>query len=165
MSTAPPDYLNTTVVDRDTAVSAEILANNGFFPDIALRDFMTRFDVDDSYSVEHRLQCLSESMRQINRESQDKMTEWNQGGYLTLFAVPQGFTGQCPERVQHYRDAVYCHTLMLLMERYRATDTTAAAESKAQRREQRADYWRSEYIRHTHALLESEGSELRAAVL
>lgn len=171
MSTLPPSFLTSDIQSRDEAVADVVVNNIAFFPAIKLVDFMERYQVDDNYSVQRRLQCLSESVRQINSELKKQRLEWRRDGYLSLDNIPQDTLTAVDTEisdkvlVQAYFDAVCCFALKLLNERFGSTDTTQAASQKITKLEGVIDHWTGEYIRHVHFLLGDEGSTIEVKAI
>ncbi|RVU83826.1 hypothetical protein EOL70_13440 [Leucothrix sargassi] len=166
MSTLPPSFLTTDIQPRDEAVADVVVNNIAFFPTIKLVDFMERYQVDDNYSVNRRVQCLSEAIRQINGELKEQRAKWLHDEYLSLDDVPQDTLTAVDTEisdkvlVQAYFDAVCCFALKILNERFAATDTTQAASQKISKSEGVIDHWTGDYIRHVHFLLGDEGATM-----
>lgn len=171
MSTLPPSFLTTDIQPRDEAVADVVVGNIPFFPNIALGDFMDRFHVDDNYSVNRRVQCLKEAVRQINAELKEQTRQWMLVQHKTLTDVPQDLVTitdtEVSEKVlvQAYFDAVCCYALKILNERFSATDTTKAASQKISQSEGAVDHWTGEYIRHVHFLLGNEGTTMEVKAI
>ncbi len=163
----PPDFLGNHLVDRNDnpRVNETVLENDGFFPDIALADFQKFHQVNDDYSLDHRIDCLNDAMLHLNGELRDAQCDWVRNGYPDLDSVPQGYIGDSPEKVAAYRRAVYCFALMLMAERFRSTDTTQHGSNKAFNPEGSADTWQRHYNRHVYAVLGQPGVEMEGDVI
>lgn len=172
MSTTPPSFLTDSIVDPNESVADSLVVNDGFCPDISLQDWMTKYQINDDYSAERRLQCLSESVRQVNSDIKARRLYWQDAGYSTLDQVPErpddeDNKGALPyqPRIDAYHDAVYCFALKLLAERYRATDTNQAASAKASEYAGQVDYWNAEYIRHTRFVNDDVAATLEGSLI
>ena len=89
MSTAPPSFLTDSIVDPDESVVDSLVVNDGFYPDISLKDLRSKYQVSDDYSAQRRLQCLTEGVRQVNSDIEAKKLYWLSLGYSKLELVPE----------------------------------------------------------------------------
>lgn len=118
---ASPENLRagTAFVGQHT-VSAEqnaILANDGWFPNISLRDFRLRRQIDDSHADERLIDVLQAAMAQVNAE----LENWQCSHallYADLLSVPSAQLGECSTKVLAYHRAVYSTAQALLNHRY-----------------------------------------------
>jgi hypothetical protein len=124
------------------------LPNMEFFPDIALRDFQSRYRVDNGAGEDRQIQALQQAMTRINREllddsAMEEGTNWVcqqvRNGFFSLETVPANHYGDCNEKVMQYRTAVYAHAKARLVERYRDTQTTRLGHDRADDLELTAD--------------------------
>jgi hypothetical protein len=133
---------------------AIVLANMDFFPDIHLRDFQTRYKVDNSHGEDKQIQSLQNAMHRINKQLLDDMatekrTNWVceqvRKGYLTLDKVPSMHYGNCSEKVSQYLTAIYALAKANLVSKYRDIDTTRRhGQEKAAELESTEDDYRQE---------------------
>lgn len=189
---ALPDYL-TALTDKDIRRehhADDVIESTDFWPAIYPAEFSRCFDVDDSFAPQRRIEKLVAAVHQINMEANESACSWVRCGYETLTTVPQVYTDikltttplpaidadtdteapaartvEIQPLVFAYRSAVYCFAMYLLCKRYRATDTTDAADDKALTMEARAEEWRVEYFRHINTLTGADGAESEVAVI
>lgn len=129
---ANPDAVrNGTPFVGQATVNGEnvLLANDGWFPDVSLRDFRLRRQLDDSAHADERLlDVLQQAMAQINEE----LAEWQCAHalrYASLADVPSPQLGGCSTKVLAYHRAVYSTAQAILNRRYWASaDSTAKAQ-------------------------------------
>ncbi len=160
-----PDYLADSSASGAGAEPV-LLENNGFFPVISLRDFESRYQVDDSYQEDRRIDLLLQATREANRELQEKVCEWIQAGHFDLASVQtMGFVGNCDDLVAEYRNAVYACAAAKMNAVYRGTDTKEYAVPRAKAMEETAAHHHNQYRQSLLALLGSDATGLTAELL
>ncbi len=142
---ANPDRLRngTPFVGQHTVNETEpTLGNDGWFPDIEVRDFRLRRQIADNHATERLVDVLQLAMAQINSELQCQ--HWL--GYDSLAAMPSPELGGCSTKVLHYRTAVYSTAQAILNHRYWAVaDTTGKAQSLESLTESADEYQRERW--------------------
>jgi hypothetical protein len=117
---ANPDNLRagTPFVGQHTvAENAPTLQNDGWFPDVSLRDFRLRRQIDDSHADERLIDVLQQAMAQVN----DELENWQCSHallYSDLHKVPSAQLGGCSTKVLAYHRAVYSTAQAILNHRY-----------------------------------------------
>lgn len=121
----------TPFVGQSTVNETEpMLANDGWFPDIYVRDFRLCQQIDDSHATERLVNVLTLAMARINAELEPWRCE-HAKQYDSLADVPSPKLGECSTKTIHYRTAVYCTAHSLLNHRYWAiADTTGKAPDR-----------------------------------
>lgn len=123
-----PKAEGSAFIGQNTQDDSTVLDNESFYPSISVRDFQTRFSVDNSFELDRQIHCLQLAISRTNNE----LTEWSceqvRQGFNTLEDVPSPQQGNCSEKVMHYHNAVYVHAMSLLTRRYMAAaDSTGKA--------------------------------------
>ena len=122
-----------------------VLANDGWFPNISLRDFRLRRQIDDSHADERLIDVLQAAMAQVNAE----LENWQCSHallYADLQSVPSVQLGGCSTKVLAYHRAVYSTAQALLNHRYWAVaDSTGKAQSLESRTDSADEYQRERW--------------------
>jgi hypothetical protein len=136
----------TPFVGQSTVNETEpAIANDGWFPDIDMRDFRLRRQISDSHAAERLADVLQLAMAQVNTELQNWQCQHGQR-YDSLAAMPSPELGGCSTKVLHYRTAVYSTAQAILNHRYWAVaDTTGKAQSLESLTESADEYQRERW--------------------
>jgi len=131
-STAIPEHLDimsSFIAIADTTVPAQpanatIVRNDGWFPDINLKDLREAMRLDGTVTLERLRLATVDAIASIN----DELRAWKAGrcaqGHADLASVPADQTDGVSAHVLRYRRAVYNLTRADLTEQYRAYDVT-----------------------------------------
>lgn len=104
--------------------NATIVRNDGWFPDIDLKDLREAMRLDGTVTLERLRLATVDAIASIN----DELRAWKAGrcaqAYADLASVPADQTDGVSAHVLRYRRAVYNLTRADLTEQYRAYDVT-----------------------------------------
>ena len=136
----PPFKADPTLVRAGSAFAGQAtvsetdftLANDGWFPDISLKDFRTRRQIDDNHASERLIDVLQWAMGQVNKELKEWHCQQVRKGYESLVQVPSALLGQCSTKVLDYLCAVYSTAQARLNHRYWAVADTVGRTVGAQ---------------------------------
>lgn len=107
-----------------------MLENDGWFPDIAIRDFRLRRQIDDTHADERLIDVLQAALAQVNTELTDYQCQ-HVNNYPSLAAVPSAQLGGCSTKVLAYTRAVYSTAQAILNHRFwTVSDTTGKAPNR-----------------------------------
>lgn len=144
------------------------LGNDGFFPEIWLRDFEESYTVNNTHTESRKLRQLQNAMQETNDELEEQVCEWTKKGYYALAEVPQDTlkdSVSCGLFLRIYRQAVYAKAMQMLNDRYRDTDTTEYAVPKADNMEETADHYEYEYRLCIRKLTGRQGTSVFAELI
>ena len=113
---------------RNKTFDETVVANNGFYPDIALGDVQTIFRVPTTLATQTVTHELTVALFDINKALMAKQQEWLAAGFNTLAQVDeydQGF------RSTLYLEAVACRTKAFLLRDYQTFSRRDVAENLA----------------------------------
>lgn len=109
-----------------------VIANDGFFPDIDVEAAMAAMRQDGTVTPERLRGALVEAVLSVN----DGLKVWRAGqlaaGHTALEAVPATQVDGKSAHLHRYLRAVHCEARAGLIERYRDYDATAAGDRKAE---------------------------------
>ncbi|CAN0621059.1 Phage head protein [Burkholderia multivorans] len=113
---------------------ADVIENNGFFPDVSIAALRATTRLDGTVTYERVRDATIDAIRSANAE----LKAWRAqaaAGYATLADVPAEQIGGASEFVSLYLRAVYNLAHADLTERYRDLDTTKSGGQNADRLE------------------------------
>ncbi|RQS60406.1 head completion/stabilization protein [Burkholderia sp. Bp8986] len=110
---------------------ADVIENNGFFPDISISELRGVTRLDGTVTHERVREATIDAIRSVNAELKTWRAQVG-AGYATLADVPAETIGGVSELVSLYRRAVYNLAHADLTERYRDLDTTKSGGQKAE---------------------------------
>lgn len=105
------------------------LKNNGFYPDIDLERARAALRLDGSVTDDRLEQAAISAVIEINADLNPLAEKYSE--YATLAAVPADEINGDSVMLHLYRRAVYCNIGAELAERYRAYDSTAQGNQRA----------------------------------
>ncbi|REE92648.1 head completion/stabilization protein [Cupriavidus plantarum] len=114
------------------ASGQNVIANDGFFPDIDVDAATAGMRQDGTVTAERLRAALAEAALSVNQDLSAWRALQTEAGYATLAAVPSPQIDGQPAHVHRYLRAIYCETRAGLIERYRDYDATAAGDRKAE---------------------------------
>jgi len=114
------------------AAGQNLIANDGFFPDIDVDTATEAMRQDGTVTAERLRGALVEAALSVNADLAMWRAEQQAAGYATLEAVPAVQIDGKSAHVHRYLRAVYCEARAGLIERYRDYDATAAGDRKAE---------------------------------
>jgi hypothetical protein len=116
----------------DTPANADKLTNDGWFPDIDLRDLREAMRLDGTVTYERLRPSALDAMLSINAELGSWQAAQVATGYADLAGVPAPMLNGESAHVQRYRRAVYNLVRADLTEQYRGFDSTKTGGQKAE---------------------------------
>lgn len=119
------DYLQSRTDEQETG--ADIITNDGFYPDISITEFRNRSRIDGTVTTARAKDALIEAMATVN----DELTAFKTTADSTaLSACESSVINGESLLVYRYKRAVHCLATANLYERYASYDTTADGEKK-----------------------------------
>jgi hypothetical protein len=115
-----------------TQSDAATLTNDGWFPDIDLRDLRESMRLDGTVTDERLRPATLEAMASINAELASWQMAQRAAGYTDLANVPAPRINAESTHLLRYRRAVYHLTRSDLTEQYRAYDSTKSGGQRAE---------------------------------
>ena len=116
ISTAPP-------------VSASIVENDGFYPDINLPQMRDAMRLDGTVTDPRLSQAVVAAVIHVNNALRDWKLAKIAAGYASMASVPADRINRESVLLAHYKRAVYSTAKADLIERYRDYDSTASSVS------------------------------------
>jgi hypothetical protein len=140
----------------------EVVINNGFFPDLKLQDLHDRYAIDQSLAKKRQNYLLKSAMLHVNIDLDRRYCDWSRRDYDALSDVPQQQYGDEGELTSFYLTAVFAKTMQLLLERYRATDTSRYGLKKAEAKDidQTGDEYEAEYRQAIRNIIGQRGQSI-----
>lgn len=137
----------------------QIIANDGWFPDMDPAQVRTACRLDGTVTAEHLLPALQNAMLTVNAELQDwadeQRTRW---GYAKLDDVPAPQVGGESAKLLHYRRAVYASLQADLVQTYRGMPAIATG-NKIDRESEDLQQTAGDYLRQLrNAISDIRGS-------
>ena len=105
-----------------------IIANDGFFPDISVPEFIAVARITDEYRDETIQSALRNSMLECSKALAQAKARW-QPDYATLAAIPAGQVGGKHNLIQKYCTAVYAWAKCYLLREYPTMNRKKEAEN------------------------------------
>ena len=117
--------------DPETSGKEFIVANDGWFPDIDLKDLRDAMRLDGTVTYTRLKQAVVAAILYVNAELQSwKNTSGD--GYRNMESLPTAVIDTESILIISYKRAVYCMAKADLIERYRDYDTTGEGNKKAE---------------------------------
>lgn len=112
--------LGTPFVGQQTVAASgpQLLANDGWFPDIDLADFRTVRQIDDTHSQPRVVDVMRQAMAQVNHELAIWKAQQLCAGVADLATVTSPKLGDKSTKVMAYCRAVYSTAQAILNHRY-----------------------------------------------
>ncbi|HIB8991117.1 TPA: head completion/stabilization protein [Citrobacter braakii] len=128
-----PDELQDVpgVVIPAPEVSATVIANTFFFPDVDPKRIRELMRLEQTVSDARLRNAIKSGMAETNAELYDYRARQIAAGFKQLADVPAEEIDGESERVFHYLSAVTAMTTATLYERYRGADATGKGDKKA----------------------------------
>lgn len=101
-----------------------VIVNNGWFPDVVVRDFRQRRQIDDTHATERVIDVLQSAITQINDELASYTEAQIKLGFKALEDIPAMKLGSSNTKVLSYFRAVYSTAQAMLNYRYWAVADT-----------------------------------------
>ncbi|NLC24642.1 MAG: head completion/stabilization protein [Oxalobacter sp.] len=108
------------------------VTNDGWFPDIDLKDFRNAQRLDGTVTHDRLKQAIVAAIIYVNIDLQSWQEIQNQAGHTSMKSIPATAIAGESLLVINYRRAVYCMAKADLIERYRDYDTTGEGNKKAE---------------------------------
>ena len=145
----------------ETATPLDAIANNGFWPDLAVNDFRDAERIDSTVTDTRVEQALRVAMADINRQLAGFQEEQQAAGVTTATDIPRAVWQSEGHHPLLYRRAVYATALASLLERYRDYSATNEGDERGAAKDLAADDYRrdarwavSEIVGENHAAVE-----------
>lgn len=108
------------------------VANDGWFPDIDLKDLRETMRLDGTVTQERLRAAAVDAMATINEELGAWQAMQRRAGCAALEGVPSANVDNVSAKVMRYRRAVYHQTRADLTEQYRSFDATKSGSQHAE---------------------------------
>lgn len=128
------------------------LANDGFFPDLSLREFQEVYRVPAEFKQEMIESKLRAAVIECNGILQEKKTEWLVS-FTTLAGVSADEIGSKNILVEHYKAAVFCKAKAKLLREFATVNRRQEAENLAKESETAEDDYLTQANRAIRRLL------------
>ena len=112
--------------DLSVDIDDTVIENNGFFSDLSVNDFKSKFRVTIA-DVDVICQNLESAMYEKNTELNAWVCKQQRAGYPTLDATLL----QHPEYKHYYLTAVFAYAKGLMLQQYRDFDTSKSGHGRA----------------------------------
>lgn len=140
------------------------LANDGFFPDVVVDDFLAVERITDEYRDEVIHHALLLGMKSANSDLATRACAAMKAGWVTLTDIPSCELGNIHLLGLLYKDAVYAWAKCHLMREYATMNRKKEAENVGKESHERCPELLARYREAIGELL-GQGSEFRAALL
>ncbi len=117
-----------SIVPPPAADDATVIANDGWFPDLALATFRSQMRLRASVTVARQRDAVLNAIIWAGDNLAPWQIEQVAAGAASLAAVPAPVLGGESRLIILYRQAVFAWAKAELVERYRDVDTTAAGQ-------------------------------------
>jgi hypothetical protein len=145
----------------ETATPPDAIANNGFWPDLAIDNFRDAERIDSTVTNARVEQALQVAMADINRQLAPFQEEQQLAGTAAAADIPRTAWQSKGHHTLLYRRAVYATALSSLLERYRDYSATGEGDDRGEAKDLAADDYRrdarwavSEILDESHAVVE-----------
>lgn len=129
-------FLATADTSSSATAPANVLTNDGWFPDIELAELREETRLDGTVTDTRLRSAALDAMASINAELGSWQASQVAAGCADLASVPAPQLGGKSTHVLRYRRAVYNTVRADLNEQYRGLDTTKSGGQKAEELEQ-----------------------------
>jgi hypothetical protein len=129
-------FLATADTSSTATDPANVLTNDGWFPDIELAELREETRLDGTVTDARLRSAALDAMASINAELGTWQASQVAAGFADLAGVPAPQLGGTSTHVLRYRRAVYNTVRADLNEQYRGLDTTKSGGQKAEELEQ-----------------------------
>lgn len=111
----------------EAKANANIVENDGWFPDVTLSDMRDAMRLDGTVTNARLVQAVVEAVLHVNRELQSWQAQQAAQGFTKLQDVPATNINRESRLMACYRRAVYSTAKADLIERYLDYDSTASS--------------------------------------
>ena len=131
-----------SLTGRPQLPQAEIVSNDGFWPDLQVGDLINQYRIPAEYEPDVIQNGLTMAALRVNRrlaEVKDALIE----DYLQFdeFAVTGDTFNGSPSLIKHYYNAVYCIAKSYLLQQFNSLNRRPNAESAAKESYEMETYW------------------------
>jgi len=127
---------------KPNATTLEPIANNGFFPDLAIADFITSYRIPSEYADDVIKDGLILAMIDVNSQlipvSNLLITY---ADLVTYCAENSEQIGGVEVLIKKYQEAVFCYAKANLLQQFMTMNRKAAAENLAKEAPETEMYW------------------------
>ena len=143
-----------SLVARNPNAYEGTIKNNGFFPDLDIAVFQTRYRIDNTHDRDSIETVIKNNMLAVNDELNGYVCKQQQKGYQQLNQVPAMHYGDQSELEITYEQAVYARVKSDLLRHFANYDLTrSAGERERDRKAEGWDYYARESAQAVRKIL------------
>lgn len=144
-----------SLTGKPALTSAAIIANDGFWPDLALSDLMSQYRIPSEYADETIKTGLTMAIIRTN----EQLFAVKQGFLALAYATLEDYTDAHPDDINdtpvllwHYQHAVFCLAKAMLLQQFNSLNRKPEAENAAKEAPETEAYWLNEAQRSLNSL-------------
>ncbi|MGJ0515166.1 MAG: head completion/stabilization protein [Methylomicrobium sp.] len=133
-----------SLTGKPALTTSAALANDGFWPDVALGDLLSKYRVPAEYADETIKTGVMLSMVRVNKKLAKVETAIIALGYVTLQAYCDANIQQIAGEdvlILQYRHAVFCRAKAFLLRQFPTVNRRPVAENEAKEAPETEQYW------------------------